>query len=286
VSPNDPEQVVAAASWMGQPVYFERINPPPPAMEVQSRGRLLRLLRLLLSIAAARLFLLAWRNLRQQRGDRKGAFRVGAAVFWVSLGEWMLAGSHSLSLHEAVLAAFGLSWALLLGGLAYLGYVAVDPLVRRLYPHLLISLQQVLTGARRDNLLGRDILWGLCLAAWFNFLPTVLIVSVGKKVGEKIYYSSGLTLRDLAALWLNDLRLGVWFGLLALAFIIPLRSRFKRRFRFGALAIIVAETGLFCLKDLPPVPDASAWYAQAPLLGYGALAALTIYAARLSTRPV
>jgi hypothetical protein len=33
------------------------------------------------------------------------------------------------------------------------------------------------------------------------------------------------------------------------------------------------------------LPDASAWYAQAPLIGYGAMAAAAIYAARLSVQP-
>jgi hypothetical protein len=202
-------------------------------------------------------------------------------VFWISFAEWLLFARHSLSLGEAILAAYALSWALLLGGLAYVGYVAVDPLVRRFYPHLLISLQQVLTGGRRDNLLGRDILWGLVLAVSFNFLMMALTLGVG----EKIYTSSGLTLRDLAGLWLRDLRLGVWVGLLGMAFIIPLRSRFKRRLRIGAVSVIVAETGLFCLRDLPPVPDASAWYSQAPLIGYGVLAAAAIYATRLAVRP-
>jgi len=52
--------------------------------------------------------------------------------------------------------------------------------------------------------------------------------------------------------------------------------------RFGALGVIIAETGIFCLKDMPPMPDVSAWYAQAPLLGYAAFAGLTFYAARLA----
>jgi tRNA A-37 threonylcarbamoyl transferase component Bud32 len=286
VSPNDPEQMVAAASWRGQPVYFERLDPQSPLNQFPPRLRIVpSVIVVLLSAVAVRLVFLAWRNLQQQRGDRRGAFRVGAAVFWVSFAEWLLVARHSLSPHEVILAAYALSWALLLGALAWVGYVAVDPLARRLYPHLLISLQQVLTGAPRDNLLGRDVLWGLTLAAWGNFLSMALTLGVSEKFGEKIYVSSGLNLRDLAGLWLSDLRIGIWVGLLVLAFIIPLRARFERRLRVGVVAAIVAETGLFCLKDLPPVPDASAWYAQAPLIGYAALAAAAIYAARLSVRP-
>jgi hypothetical protein len=278
--------MVAAASWRGQPVYFERLDPQSPLKQSPPRLRIiLSVIVVLASAAAVRLVFLAWRNLRQQRGDRKGALRVGAAVFWISFAQWLLVARHSLSPHEVILAAYALSWALLLGGIAWAGYVAVDPLVRRLYPHMLISLQQVLTGARRDNLLGHDVLWGLTLAAWLNFFSMALTKTVYEKFGEKIYVSSGLNLRDLAGLWLSDLRLGIMVGLLFLAFIIPLRSRFKRRLRIGAVAAIVAETGLFCLKDLPPVPDVSAWYAQAPLIGFGAMAAAAIYAARLSVQP-
>ena len=252
VSPNDPEQMVAAASWRGQPVYFERLDPQSPLNQFPPRLRIVpSVIVVLLSAVAVRLVFLAWRNLQQQRGDRRGAFRVGAAVFWVSFAEWLLVARHSLSPHEVILAAYALSWALLLGALAWVGYVAVDPLARRLYPHLLISLQQVLTGAPRDNLLGRDVLWGLTLAAWGNFLSMALTLGVSEKFGEKIYVSSGLNLRDLAGLWLSDLRIGIWVGLLVLAFIIPLRARFERRLRVGVVAAIVAETGLFCLKDLP-----------------------------------
>jgi len=56
----------------------------------------------------------------------------------------------------------------------------------------------------------------------------------------------------------------------------------KKRIRRGALAVVIAETVLFCLKDMPAVHDVSDWYAQAPLLGYAALALLTVYGARLA----
>ena len=76
--------------------------------------------------------------------------------------------------------------------------------------------------------------------------------------------------------------MGIWVGLLAMAFIIPLRSRFRRRLRIGAMAVFVAETMIFFLKDIPPVPQTAGWYAEAPLLAYSAVAALALYAARLA----
>ena len=101
--------------------------------------------------------------------------------------------------------------------------------------------------------------------------------------GLNVYGSSGISPRAFAGSWLGDLRLGIWVGLFAQAVLSPvLRRRHKRPMRFGALGVIIAETGIFCLRDMPPVPDASAWYAQAPLLGYAVLAGLTMYAARLA----
>jgi len=79
------------------------------------------------------------------------------------------------------------------------------------------------------------------------------------------------------------LRLGVWIGLSVLMLLVALMGLLgKKRIRRGALAVVIAETVLFCLKDMPAVHDVSDWYAQAPLLGYAALALLTVYGARLA----
>jgi hypothetical protein len=220
-------------------------------------------------------FFFARRNLVQQCGDRKGAFRVGAAMFWVCTGEWLLVARHSFTLREIVLASFGLSWGLAMGVLAGVGYLAIDPMLRRAFPNAMVSLQQVLMRSRRDAQLGRDILAGLGIAVLITFIN-----NAGPWGRASNDFS---TPRTLAAVWLRDLRLGAWIGLLFLTMLTPLLRMFPRR-RGGVLAVIIAETGLFCLRDMPAVHDVSTWYAQAPLLGYAALAWLTIYAARLAAR--
>ena len=66
--------------------------------------------------------------------------------------------------------------------------------------------------------------------------------------------------------------------------IIPVALRLrKKKARFGVLSVIVAETGIFAILDLPPITDFSSWSAQAPLIGYGLIAAITLYSARLAT---
>jgi len=275
-----PGREVAAASWMGQPVYFQvldaRAGPP------EDRWAFAPAAAVVLFAAVLAVSLLAGKYLRQRRGDRKGAFRVAAAMFSICSAEWLLVARHSFRVQEAFLAADGLSWALATSALAFLVYLALDPTVRRIYPDMLVSLQRVLTGARRDALLGWDILCGLLIAALANLFVSLTAFNAAGKT----YDTSALTLRGLAGLWMADLRLGAWIGLLALACSTPLMGlRRRRRMRFGALGVIIAETGIFCLKDMPAVPDASAWYAQAPLVGYAALVLLTVYAARLAAGP-
>ena len=223
---------------------------------------------------------LAWKarsNLLRQRADRQGAFRLGAAMFCICAGEWVCLGRHSFTVREAVRASGALSWALAMGVVVCLGYLAIDPMARRIFPDMLVSLQQVLMGGRRDANLGRDILGGLGTAT----VISLMIQTVGQK-GMRFGYDYS-TPKALAGIWLGDLRLGVWVGLSLLMLLVPLMGLLgKKRIRRGALAVVIAETILFCLKDMPAVHDVSDWYAQAPLLGYAALALLTVYGARLA----
>jgi hypothetical protein len=200
-------------------------------------------------------------------------------MFCICLLEWLLRARHSFSLHESILFAYACGWALFSGAVAYVCYLAIDPMVRRYYPDALVSMQAVLTGAKRDAQLGRDMLWGLGIGVLINLLSSLL------SSGGKMYSTSGFTPRALAGLWLVDLRIGAWIALLAMSILVPIsRFRRKRNMRFGTLGIIIAETALFCLQDMPAVPDPSAWYAQAALFGYAAIAAAIVYAARLSAK--
>jgi hypothetical protein len=126
--------------------------------------------------------------------------------------------------------------------------------------------------------LGRDILCGLGIA-----IVITLASSNSPLAGGRSASAAEGTLRALAGIWLGDLRLGAWVGLFFLTLMTRVFGwRRNRKMRFGALGVVIAETGVFCLRDMPSVPDASAWYAQAPLLGYAAFGLLAIYAVRLA----
>lgn len=106
----------------------------------------------------------ARRNLRLGRGDPVGATRLSIVVVVVIAANTLLAQhwvAHP-SIINAVLANAGL--ALIFAIAVWVGYVAIEPVLRRHAPHLLISWARVLTGRFGDALVGRDILIG-CLVA-------------------------------------------------------------------------------------------------------------------------
>ncbi len=124
------------------------------------------------SVAASRLAggLLARRNLRLGRGDRRGAFRVAAVIVILGTAADLLRLPDAVSTWFSV-ASGNLARRLFDGALVWIFYVAVEPYVRRLWPTTLIAWNRVLEGRLRDPLVGRHILigglFGLALSALF-----------------------------------------------------------------------------------------------------------------------
>jgi serine/threonine-protein kinase len=157
---------VEAASLAGQPVWFQVVGPwraPVPdslpglatAAIVASAG-----LSALLVLATV---WLAIANVREDRADRDGAFRVGTWAFGIYMLRWLFFPAHqgdpaaeSVRLFDAL--GYGLLFGVVLGG-AYLG---LEPFVRRHWPHALVGWTRLLAGRWRDPLVGRDVLLGLC----------------------------------------------------------------------------------------------------------------------------
>jgi serine/threonine-protein kinase len=95
------------------------------------------------------------------RGDRRGATRLFVVNMVTGTVAWLL-GEH----HVATLAEFGyifltLSALLFTSSVLWLGYVAIEPFVRRQWPQVMVSWARLLAGDWRDPLVGRDILIGV-----------------------------------------------------------------------------------------------------------------------------
>ena len=79
-----------------------------------------------LLVAAA---LVAWRNVRVGRGDKKGAWRVAVALFACGVASWALVASHVPTQWELYVVLNGLSWAGFQAAFVGLLYLAVEPFV-------------------------------------------------------------------------------------------------------------------------------------------------------------
>ena len=106
--------------------------------------------------------LLARRNLRTGRGDRRFAFRLASVLFVLVMLQWLLATHHVPERSEFELAFGGLYRAFFAFGLGWLFYIVLEPYARRLWPRTMISWVRLLDGRLRDPQVGRDVLIG-CL---------------------------------------------------------------------------------------------------------------------------
>ncbi len=171
---------VSAAAWRGRPVSFEIIGPwsRPGRMQQtrRSAGSLARegtILFLFLSIMVAGAFV-ARRNLRMGRGDRRGTFRVSAFLFALVLLAWLLQSHHVPGPSaESGLFFDALGNGLFAAALAWVLYVAIEPIVRRRWPDLLFSWSRALAGRFRDPLVGGDALVGILVGAAISLCLSV-----------------------------------------------------------------------------------------------------------------
>ena len=111
--------------------------------------------------------MLARRNLRLGRGDRRGAFRLAAFVFAAWAVAWFFGAHHVPNFDEFALFIEFLVWGLAWSCFIWVLYIALEPYVRRRWPATLVSWSRLLAGGFRDPLVGRDVLVG-CLSGAFS----------------------------------------------------------------------------------------------------------------------
>ncbi len=104
--------------------------------------------------------IVAVRNVRLGRGDRRTALRLGLYLGAVRL-VWLLDAHHPASRAEIDLIIGHSAYALYRLGLVYLFYLALEPYARRLWPEMLVSWVRVFSGRFRDARVGRDVLIGV-----------------------------------------------------------------------------------------------------------------------------
>jgi serine/threonine-protein kinase len=177
---------IEAAAAGGKPVSLRLVTPwtrpaeePAPPEGFWNRASvLLRTVWPLTVIVVAGI--VALRNVRRGRGDRRGALRFALYLGAIRMA-WFVGAHHVADSSEQTLFISHLSFAMQRLGLAYVFYLAIEPYARRLWPRILVSWVRVLEGRFRDPLVGRDLLIGsaagtlvVVLGRLGSLIPTML----------------------------------------------------------------------------------------------------------------
>lgn len=119
---------------------------------------------------------IANRNLQSGRGDREGAFRFGLyAGVLMALARWMVAKDLSIGSRFELLEIF--AWGMFMAMGAWSAYLAVEPIVRRRWPTVLIAWTRLLSGRPGDPLVGRSVLLGVAAGVF---------IGAGYRVGHSL----------------------------------------------------------------------------------------------------
>ena len=181
---------IEAAAAGGRPVAFRVIEPwthpnEGPVPPGGFWGRVTRITNALVLVVVLSLAsVVALRNVRRGRGDRRGALRFALYLGAARL-VWFLGAHHIASPDEEIIVIAHLAYAMYRVGLAYVFYLAIEPYARRVWPQMLVSWVRVLEGRFRDPLVGRDLLIG-CAAGAIGALGQRLLLWIPEALGGAV----------------------------------------------------------------------------------------------------
>ncbi len=166
----DSEQVfrIEAAAYKSKPVSFAIIGPwsqsprsvpVPPSLFDRFVDAMTGIVMPGLLVAGV---VLAHRNLKASRGDRRGAIRAASIVFGTAVIGWMLGATHYASIDREIERIFDRCGAALFqAAVLWLTYLGLEPYIRRFSPDSLIGWTRLISGQWKDPHVGRDIMLGI-----------------------------------------------------------------------------------------------------------------------------
>ena len=180
---------VEAAGWAGKPVFFQLISDwtkPDRMPSTEGPGSKVPevLLVFFLLVLFAGAVWLARRNYLRQKSDPKGALRLGLLIFALQMLAWIFTAHFVPSLGSFELFVLAASGAVFLGVVFYIVYLAIEPYIRRHWPHAIISWTRLMAGRIRDPLVGRDVLFGVILGICWSLIFEILFIAM-KHIGAE-----------------------------------------------------------------------------------------------------
>ena len=248
---------IEAAAWRGKSVFFRVIGDWTKAERMQQAASSAPwpILVLLYLIFAAACFI-AWYNHRQGKGDLRGALVLGLLCLLCQAGGRYLATPHTATNREIdtfwrVVAIGGIN-----GGWALVIYLALEPWVRRRWPHTLIGWTRYVTKGIGDPLVGRDLLIGTAAGALFALVGYLQIVAHGASGAPNIPAFGALTgvrhtIYLVANAVFNSLFLSTLLFFLFFVLRVLLRKQWLAAAAFIAITTLFVSGGSFNRIDTP-----------------------------------
>ena len=282
---------VEAAADRGWVVEFRvrpaSLEPEPSAEFIRTRAVPDLFVAVFIFASIGVLAVLARRNARLGRGDRKGALRIAVVVF-VAQGSVLLLNRHWTfePLYLFVMLFYGLGLAFSLALVIWLYYLGLEPTVRREWPHQLIAWTRLLDGRWRDPLVGRSLLAGttaaLCATAILPGLTVVATRMFSLPFAVPAHRSALGPIHTAFAAMLADRQtnfLAVFMALFALVVLLIARLVLKRGWAAWTVTMAVLFGVAFWAVLL-----VEPWVAVAPFGAVVAVAVYTITAALMLAR--
>lgn len=256
---------VEAAAFQGKTVFFKLVYPwtkpdTEPGGYISPRDWIGIFIYsgILISILVTAIFL-AWKNAKSGSGDRKGAFKLALVVLILTFTGTYLGLTHVPSFFpELDRFSHSLRKGLENAALTWLLYMALEPIVRRNWPELIVAWNRLLAGDWRDPLVGRDILIG-ALAGLAHFG----LIFAGRLAEQYLFLDVSLTpfpvnhslsgLRFAIASTLSHAAYGTFTGFLFVCGLVVLFLIFRRRLYAGLAVFVLMFTVEFLFFARSPV---------------------------------
>lgn len=266
---------IEAAAFHGKPVYFEILGPwdepvrSGAAKETPWTDRAGNIFLLsLIAMLMAGGCVLAWHHWTTGRADRPGAARVGLYVGVLNFVSWAFEAHHQDLDNEVNQFPHAMGASLFAFAVFWIFYLALEPLVRRYWPRVLVTWTRVLRSDWKNPQVGRDALIGAGLGALFvTWIATMqlLVLRLGDRGPEGLYtlnliganhviglflHYLGIAVGDLTALLLLGLFLRVvlrkeW--LVAIAFVLLLAFNHVRQSDMASPQLFIVDVGIYVI---------------------------------------
>ncbi len=170
---------VETSTYRGRPVSFQVVAPWTQIAAGQrvAQGSAERLIGIFAAVLVPLLLVagvvLARRNLKSGRGDRRGAAAAGTYMLTTALASWVIGATHTSIIDSEVDRLFNVAIAggLFSAAMLWVWYIGVEPYVRRFWPNMMLGWSRLVSGRIRDPRVGLEVLAGAACGT----LMTVLL---------------------------------------------------------------------------------------------------------------